>query len=331
MEKISRRRLLVALGMAACASLGSRHARAAQKLEISQYGQFISGFPWLIALKKGFLRDEGLDIDSFISSAGGGTSVRNLLASGLPFGEVSSGAAISAIKQGIGLMLVYAATNNSGEIAWMTTPDKPINSIKDLVGRTVGYTSPKSTTEIMLRMSLAKAGIRPDQVKFVATGGLGGALSMLKTGNIDAAPFVDPNLTKHENEFKLVFRAADYTPPFHFTFGITTPEMIAGKPDMIRKLINARRRAVDWIYANPQGNIDFCAEFFEIDRPLAAKLFPKFLQGDPPYWSRGNFTQAGLDSNIAGLHLIGALEGSIDWKTHVDQRFLPKDLPRIAL
>lgn len=332
METISRRRVLAMMGAVACTGLVSRRAHAAaQKLEVSQYGQFIGGFPWIIAQKKGFLRDEGLDIGGFISSAGGGTSIRNLLASGLPFGEVSSGSAIAAIKQGIPLVLVYAATNNSGEISWMTQPDKPINSIKDLAGRTVGYTSPKSTTEMLLRMSLADAKVPMDKIKFVSTGGLGGALSMLKTGSIDASPFVDPNLTKYQDEFKMVFRAADYTPPFHFSFGISTPAFAAKNPDMLRKLIRARRRAVDYLYAHPQEDNGFCADFFEIDKPLADKVFPKFLKGTPRYWSQGNFTRQGLDSNVLGLKLLGVLSGDIDWSTHVDQSFLPSDLPRISL
>jgi NitT/TauT family transport system substrate-binding protein len=322
MTTLSRRMALVALALLACSSASP--ASAAQKIEVSQYGQFMGGFPWIIALKQGFLRDEGLDIEGFISSAGGGTSVRNLLASGLPFGEVASGAAIAAIKQGVPLVLVYAATNNIGEIAWMTTPDKPINSIKDLAGRSAGYTSPKSTTEMALRMSLANAGVPVDGMKLVSTGGLGGALSMVKAGNIDAAPFVDPTLTASGSEFKMIFRAADHMPPLHFSFGVTTPEFGAKSPDMVRKLVNARRRAVDWLYAHPEESVAFCAEFLEIDKPLAARILPKFIAGK--YWSPGNFTREGLDSNITGLHLIGALEGTIDWGKYVDQKFLPDDL-----
>jgi NitT/TauT family transport system substrate-binding protein len=324
MKTLLRRVALVGLAIIACAGLAAPRVEAAQKIEISQYGQFMGGFPWIIALKQGFLRDEGLDIDGFISSAGGGTSVRNLLASGLPFGEVASGAAIAAIKQGVPLILVYAATNNIGEIAWMTNPDKPINSIKDLADRTVGYTSPKSTTEMALRMSLANAGVPVDKMKLVSTGGLGGALSMVKAGNIDAAPFVDPTLTASGSEFKLVFRAAEHMPPLHFSFGVVAPEFAAKNPDMVRKFVNARRRAVDWLYAHPDDGVQYVAEFLEVDKALAAKILPKFIIGK--YWSPGNFTREGLDSNIAGLQLMGAIEGTIDWGKYVDQKFLPDDL-----
>ena len=319
-----------AIGLAALAAAGIPFgAQAAQKMEVSQYGQFLGGFPWIVALKQGFMRNEGVtNIDGFISSAGGGTAVRNLLASGLAFGEVASGTAVAAINQGLPLVLLYAATNSIGEIAWLTLPNKPINSIQDLAGKTVGYTAPKSTTELALRMSLADARVPTDKMTFVSTGGLGGALSMLKSGNIDAAPFADPNLTKSLSDFKLVFRASDYVPPLHYLFGITTPDFAKKNPDLVRKLIKARRDAVAWIYAHPTEAVAYCADFLEVDTSLATKIMPKFLLGATatPYWSPGNFIREGLASNDAGLRLIGALEGTVDWNKYVDQSYLPADL-----
>jgi len=327
MITISRRAILgsIAVGLA---GLNSRAALAGEKLAISQYGQFMGGFPWAVAWKRGLLKEGGLDIDGFVSGQGGGTSVRNILASPLPFGEVASSAAIAAIKQGLPLVIVYAGTNHTGEIAWMTLPDKPINSIKDLVGKTVGYTAAKSTTEMLLRMSLDAAGIPADQVKLVSTGGLGGGLSLLNAGGVDAVPIVDPVLTKSGDKYKEVFRAADVVSSLIFNFGVTTPEFAAKNPDMLRKLVLTRRKAVDWLYANPEPTIDICAEFLEVDRAVAARVLPKFIAWK--YWSQGNFTREGLDNNIRGLQLIGAVDGTVDWSKVVDQSFLPDDL-RITL
>ncbi|MGE0723113.1 MAG: ABC transporter substrate-binding protein [Alphaproteobacteria bacterium] len=320
---ISRRAILGSLAVG-LAGLGAGSARAGQKVAVAQYGQFMGGFPWLVALRRGFLKAEGLDIDGFISSQGGGTSVRNFLASTLPFGEVASSAAIAAIKEGFPVVIVYGGTNHPGEIAWMTLPDKPIGSIKDLVGKTIGYTSAKSTTEMLLRMSLDAAGIKPGEVKLVATGGLGGGLASLNAGAIDAAPIVDPVLTKSGGKYKEVFRAADVVTQLTFNFGVTTPEFASKSPDTVRKLVRARRAAVDWLYANPAAAVEICAEFLEVDRALAERILPKFIGWK--YWSAGNFTRDGLENNIRGLELIGAVEGTVDWSKVVDQRFLPEDL-----
>ncbi len=320
---ISRRTFLCAIALA-LVGFAAAPAKAGEKLAIAQYGQFMAGFPWLITLKQGFLKAEGLDIDGFVSSQGGGTSVRNLLASPLPFGEVASSAAIAAIKEGLPLVILYGATNHTGEIAWMTLPDKPINSIRDLVGRTVGYTAAKSTTEMLLRMSLDAAGIPADKVKLVSTGGLGGGLAALGAGGVDAVPIVEPVLSKSGSKYKQVFRAAEFVTSLTFAFGVTTPEFVRKNPDMVRKLIKARRNAVDWLYANPNAAVAICAEYLEIDKELAARVLPKFIGWR--YWSAGDFTKDGLENNIRGLQLIGAVEGTVDWSKVIDQQFLPADL-----
>jgi NitT/TauT family transport system substrate-binding protein len=111
-----------------------------------------------------------------------------------------------------------------------------------------------------------------------------------------------------------------------FNFGVTTPDFAKSNPETLRKLVKARRQAVDWLYANPEPTVDICAEFLEVDRELAARILPKFIGWK--YWSAGDFTKAGLDNNVRGLELIGAVDGPVDWDKFVDQRFLPEDLHR---
>ena len=326
MTRLDRRSVLAGLAGTSLAGLAAGPAAAGVKISVAQYGQFMGGFPWLVALKQGFLKGEGLDVDGFISSQGGGTSVRNTLASGVPFGEVASGAAIAAIKEGLPLVVLYAGTYNAGEISWMTLPGKPINTIQDLIGKTIGYTSAKSTTEMLLRMSLDAAGIAPDKVKLVATGGLGGGLSALNNGGIDAAPIVEPTLSQSGAKYKLIFRAAEYVKSLNFNFGITTNEFAKKEPETLRKYVRARRKAVDWLYANPEASVAICAEFLDISKELAGVVLPKFIGWK--YWSPGDFSTDGLENNVIGLRLMQAVEGTVDWSKYVDQSFLPEDLRR---
>lgn len=297
---------------------------AGDRIAIAQYGQWLSGFPWIVAKGEGFLREEGLEIESFVSSHGGGTSVRNILASPVPFGEVATSAAVSAIREGLPLVILYAAVNHPGEIRWMALPGSSINSVKDLVGKTVGYTQPKSSSEMMLRLTLDAAGIPADQVKMVATGGLGGGLSMLAAGGIDAAPIVDPVLTKSGDQYRLVFWPAETLPAMTAGLGVVNPAYARENPEKVEKLVRARRKAVDWIYANPVAAADYCAKFLDIDKELAAKLLPKFIEWK--FWSPGSFSKDGLDVVVKGLNLLGTVQGEVDWASYIDERYLPNDL-----
>ena len=54
----------------------------AEELAIGNYGVSANGMPFGVALAKGYFKDEGIDVTGLISSAGGGTSLRNMLAGG---------------------------------------------------------------------------------------------------------------------------------------------------------------------------------------------------------------------------------------------------------
>ncbi len=45
------------------------------------------------------------------------------------------------------------------------------------------------------------------------------------------------------------------------------------------------------------------------------------------YWSRGEFDYEGMKFMLDGLHLVKAIpEGPFDWKTVIDESYLPADL-----
>jgi ABC-type nitrate/sulfonate/bicarbonate transport system substrate-binding protein len=63
---------LLALSCAAAVTFSGASVHAEQ-LTISQYAKITATLPWVVALKKGFLRDEYLNVDDIVSSSGGGT------------------------------------------------------------------------------------------------------------------------------------------------------------------------------------------------------------------------------------------------------------------
>ena len=91
--------------------------------------------PFAVMMERGLFKKYGLDIDGFIGSNGGGTTIRNMLANGLPFSEVGTPSVFAAIHEGIELTIVYASTNNMGETSWVVRKDSPIKTIADLRGK----------------------------------------------------------------------------------------------------------------------------------------------------------------------------------------------------
>jgi len=55
---------------------------AADEIHVSHFGQVMLSVPWIIALEQDLFRKNGIDVTDVISSQGGGTTLRNMLAGG---------------------------------------------------------------------------------------------------------------------------------------------------------------------------------------------------------------------------------------------------------
>src|SRR6202795_23768 len=148
------RSCLAAVLLAAVAA--SSHA---EEIAVGNYGVSANGMPFGVALVKGYFKDEGLNITGLISSAGGGTSLRNMLAGGgVPYGEVNPGVIVSAILAGADLRIVSDNVLTVAEFVWAVKPESTIKSVKDFKGKKIGYTNPRSTSQALARRLLQPAG-----------------------------------------------------------------------------------------------------------------------------------------------------------------------------
>src|SRR5689334_13895837 len=165
-------RSIAALCAAMCAAVVLAASSRAERLTVSQYAILVPTLPYAVALEKGFFKEEGLDIDGIIQSHGGGTSVRNMLASDLPVAEMALTAAIAAYKQGIDVRIISDDAHTIGELVWVAKKGSPVKTIADLKGKKAAFTSPRSVTEMIVKIVLKRHGLL-DQTETIAAGGIG--------------------------------------------------------------------------------------------------------------------------------------------------------------
>src|SRR5262245_17218945 len=89
----------------AAVCIGAAPAQA-EDVVVTQYKADPSGASFAVAIDKGFFKKHGVDITEVISGEGGGSSVRNVMASELGYGETSPAPVIAAIKQGHDIRIV---------------------------------------------------------------------------------------------------------------------------------------------------------------------------------------------------------------------------------
>ena len=119
-----RRSLAAALIVAGLA--GAAHA---DEISVTQYKSSLYGVPYTVALAQGLFKKAGVDITGILGSAGGGTTVRNILASPTPYGDVALGAALAAQAQGLDIVIVNTGTRSVAESSLVTMPNSPVHSL----------------------------------------------------------------------------------------------------------------------------------------------------------------------------------------------------------
>jgi len=308
-------------------------AAGAEEIAVGNYGVSANGMPFGVALVKGYFKDEGLNITGLISSAGGGTSLRNMLAGGgVPYGEVNPGVVVSAILAGADLKIVSDNVLTVAEFVWAVKPDSPIKSIKDFKGKKIGYTNPRSTSQALARMLLQSAGYTEADAELVKTGGFGEGIAALDSGQIDVAPITEPLWSKVKSKYRAVVVANEVLPPLDNVVGVATVEMMEKRGDFIRGVIRARRKAVQFMKDHPDEAAEIVAKQYNLEPEVAKSAVRNLVNAKTqgvPYWGQGEIHLEGLKRMIEAQRSVGAITGEVDYAKIIDTRFLPDDLKKV--
>jgi len=202
---INRRRFSTALTLGA-ASLAVPALRAQTRLEKTSVAIAVGGkasfyyLPLTLAEQLGYFKAEGLEVE--ISDFSGGSRALQAVVGGSA--DVVSGAyehTINLQNKGQffqGFVLLGRAPQIAMGVSTKTLPN--YKSVADLKGRKIGVTAPGSSTNMMANLVLSRAGLKASDVSFIGVGTSAGALSALRSGQIDAISNIDPVMTMLEQK-----------------------------------------------------------------------------------------------------------------------------------
>jgi NitT/TauT family transport system substrate-binding protein len=302
---------------------------SAEELVISNYGVSANGMPFAVAMEKGYFKEEGADVTGIVSSAGGGTTLRNMLAGNVPYGEVNPNVVVAAIQKGADIKIVSDNVSTVAEFVWAVKPNSLIKSVKDLKGKKIAYTNPRSTSQALATLLLQSGGLKTEDAELVKTGGFGEGVAALDTDIVDIAPIPEPLWSKFKDQYRVIARATDILPPLANVVGVVSESQAETKGDFIRAVIRARRKAVDFMIQHPDEAGDIVAKAYNLDpavgRAAVLNLTTSKTAG-VPYWGPGTIHMEGLKRTIEVQKMVGAISGDIDVEKMVDTRFLPDDI-----
>jgi NitT/TauT family transport system substrate-binding protein len=314
------------LGLAATIAAWKAPDARAETITVTHWGGQFYGVPYAVAMDKGLFKKNGVDVTGILTAAGGGTAVRNTLAGGIPFGEVSLAAAVQAINSGQKLIIIGAGSQTVADQMWVVKKGSTLTSIKDLIGKQIAYTAPGSVSNMVILMALKANGITQQQVKLVPAGDLGANLSAVSSGAVDAG-FSDELVYAQNKELvKPLFMVRDAMDPRMMqTVMITTAEYAKAHADIVKGLIVARREGLAYAIEHPDEAADITAKAY--NNPNAG-LFRTHIHNliKENYWSDGRLDYTGMNHMVEGLQITGQIKGDVDWPKYVDTSYLPLDL-----
>jgi NitT/TauT family transport system substrate-binding protein len=314
------------IALAATVCLVTAAVVKAEDVVVTQYKADPSGAPFGVGIEKGFFKKAGVDITEVISGEGGGTSVRNVIASALGYGDVSPAPVISAIREGQDIKIVNFGTRSLASNVVVVMPNSPIKTLADIKGKKFGISNAKSLGEMTAVLTVEKAGLKPDEVERVALGSLSGVLTALENDviQVSSIPGILFRMRGGESKYRVLVRPKDL-PRMPPAIGIATGDLIKKNPDRLRAIIAGRREAVKFINANPVEAAKILASVYAPLPPGAVEDLIKELV-DADFYSEGAIEMEPLQNVVRAMRYTGMIEGDVDLAKMIDTSFLPADL-----
>ncbi len=264
------RRIFASAGVVAAATLAMPALRAQPRLEKSKLALAVGGkaafyyLPLTISDQLGFFKAEGLDIE--ISDFAGGAQALQAVVSGSA--DVCSGAYEHTINlQSKNLIFqAFVLQGRAPQIAFGVSVKNLPNykTIADLRGKKIGVSAPGSSTNMMANLVLSRGGVKSGDVSFIGVGTADGALTALRSGQIDAISNTDPVMTmlEQKGDVKIISDTRTLKGTLE-VFGGTMPaaclyapmEFIQKNPNTCQAMTNAIVRGLKWLQTSGPGDI----------------------------------------------------------------------------
>jgi len=245
------------------------------KIAVAQRGFWNSSFVEF-ALRQGFFKQEGLDIE-ILYTEGGASTLTPVIAGSLDIAMTNGTlGAIAAFAKGRPVKIISAEAPGAPDAFWYARPESGIKTIRDTNGKSVAFSSPGSSTNLIILQLVAQEKVTP---KLVPTGGLPATLTQVMTGQIDVGwsvpPFVLSDLAA--GRLQIIARGSDVAAIRDQTIrvNVANANALRQKRDALVRYMRALSRAIDWAYSSDAA-IDAYAALSKVPHELAQRTRDEF-------------------------------------------------------
>ena len=269
----------IALAVAALLAPGAASALDKVKVAGSQRNFWDTTTFYYAEQATGVFKKAGIDLDVLWTQ--GGSDCEQPVITGSMDVCMHTGilGAIGAWAKGAPIAIISATSTGAADLWWYTKADSAIRSIKDTNGKSVAYSRPGSSTNLLLNAIVAAAGASP---KTVSTGGPAATLTQLMSGQVDvgwSAGIFAADLVK-QGKIRRIASGNDAPGVATQTIrvNIANINFVKSRPDVAKRFMAAYRNAVDWAYSGPKGLEMYAAankSTVDVARTVRDQMYPK--------------------------------------------------------
>lgn len=312
--------IAIAAGIMVGLLLGVNNAAAQDKVRIALPTK--TYYPTIVAetaLRQKFFAKQGLDAELTVYK-GGAEAFEAVAADAADIAHGSPAIVAGGRTKGVATTAVGGASR--GYHGWhvLVPANSPITTLAGLTGKKVGITSAGSASDIIARWAMSHAKIEFTRVPL----GGGGLVPNLLSKNVDAIVVFSPLSFRVllEGQGRSLVDVGAQMPVHMSGVWIAPDALIAAKPELVRKTMNALFEAVEFLGKNKEEAIKLIAEIDELTPEVAAAEFEGNIARLP---SSGEMTREWMTIALDLAKLVG-MSGDVP----VDQIFTTTFQPKIG-
>jgi NitT/TauT family transport system substrate-binding protein len=256
---------------------------APERVMIGTPSRGLFEFPVVVALRKGFFRDEGLNADKVQMQPAIG--VKALVSADIDY-LLAWGSTLRAAVTGVPVKVVAGMASKPLHV-FVVRGD--IKSGKDLKGKTIGVDSFAGTVDYLARLTVRHFGLDPDKdVKIIVSGESPVRLAALKAGAIDATAIDVAFAVKAEEEgMRRLLNLSEIIDLPLSGVGVTDKKLQSER-EQIKKVVRATLRGTRFMKENRAETLLMMTDYLRINASQAAKAYDAAI---------GSFTEDGFISD----------------------------------
>ena len=279
-------------------------APAAERVTIATPSRGLFEFPVVVAMRKGFYRDEGIEVDKIQMQPAIG--VKALMSGDVDY-LLAWGSALRAAVSGVPIKAVLGFAGRPLHVL-IARPE--IKTPKDLKGKIIGVDSVAGTVDYLSRVAVRHFGFEPEKdVKIIVTGESPTRLAALRAGAIDATPIDVAFAVKAEDEgFKRLVYLGDLI-ELPLSGIAVMDQKLQTQRDQIKRVVRAGVRGLRFMKQNRNETVQMLADYLRITPSQSARAYDASIN---------SFTDDGIISDKGVL---------LDVQLTKERLKLTKDIP----